>query len=68
MSDCISKDDRSYQVYEIDTELLTEKMLISYRYPQVNSPVEMAFSPMNLLFLSVFFENLKNLLIADIND
>jgi len=37
-------------------ELLTVLMLISYRYPQVNSVDILPVSPIILLFLSVFFE------------
>ncbi len=43
-------------------------MLISYRYEEVKSVGKVAFSPMILLFLWVFFTNEKFLLKADIND
>jgi len=43
-------------------------MLISYRYPEVKSTKKIAFSPMILLFLWVFFIIKKNLLKVDIND
>jgi len=51
-----------------NTELLTVKLLISYRYAEVKSAEKIAFSPMILLFLWVFFINKKNLLKVDIND
>jgi len=59
---------RSYQKINFEPELLTVNMLISYRYPEVKSDRKIAFTPMILLFLSVFFIIEKFLLKADIND